>query len=68
MAAYRRLYEASPKLQEAFENSIIDSLATYSEMSKQALESSTIRAGLLKILLDEFGLWETLRQQEDVQM
>lgn len=56
-------FAASPKLLEAIQHSIMDSLETHEEMSKQALQSAVIQAGLLKLMLEDFGLWENLRNQ-----
>ena len=53
----------SPDLHQAVMNAIMDALSAHSTMSKQALDSLEVRAGLTRILLGPASLYETLRQQ-----
>lgn len=54
-------FSNSPDLGNEFTNAIMDALVSYSDMSKQALASEKIRAGLLEILLGPGQLYEALR-------
>ena len=56
-------FAASPKLQSAVESSIIDAMESHQSLSMQALQSPTVQAALLKLLLDQMGLYEALRAQ-----
>jgi type I restriction enzyme, R subunit len=51
----------SPNLQEELVRSIIDAMGAHQTMSKEALNSETIRARLLTVLLGPGELWEGLR-------
>ncbi|XXF77276.1 type I restriction endonuclease [Myxococcaceae bacterium GXIMD 01537] len=51
----------SPDLQSEIMNAIIGALDAHSLMSKQALNSETIRGGIKDILLNHALLWEALR-------
>ena len=53
----------SPDLDSEQMNAIMDALAAYSAMSKQALDSERVRSGLKSILLGPAGLYEALRQR-----
>jgi type I restriction enzyme R subunit len=53
----------SPDLQSEITNAIIEALDAHEAMSKQALNSETIRLGIKDILLNHAKLWETLRQK-----
>ncbi|MBB4199193.1 type I restriction endonuclease subunit R [Rhodoblastus sphagnicola] len=54
-------FSGSPDLTKALDEAIIDALAAHTEMSKQALSSEKVKAGLRDILLGPAGLWEALR-------
>ena len=41
----------------------MDALDAHSSMSKQALNSPTVREGMKDILLNYTGLWEALRER-----
>jgi type I restriction enzyme, R subunit len=56
----------SPNLQDELMKSIIDAMAAHESMSRQALNSETVRARLLTVLLGPGELWEGLRGREDV--
>jgi type I restriction enzyme R subunit len=51
----------SPDLKSELVNAIMGALDAHNAMSTQALNSSTVQAGLKDILLDHAQLWETLR-------
>ncbi len=51
----------SPNLQDELLKSIMDAMAAHESMSKQALNSETVRARLLTVLLGPGELWEALR-------
>ena len=51
----------SPDLTRELENALIASFDAHTKMSTQALNSATVRAGLLEMLLNLGGLWEALR-------
>ncbi len=53
----------SPDLQGEIMNAIIEALDAHESMSKQALNSETVRVGIKDILLNHAKLWETLRAQ-----
>jgi type I restriction enzyme, R subunit len=53
----------SPDLHQAVMNAIMDALSAHSTMSKQALDSAEVRAGLTRILLGPANLYEHLRAQ-----
>jgi type I restriction enzyme R subunit len=52
----------SPDLNKALLDAIMDALDAHTTMSKQALESETVREGLKSILLGPAQLYEALRQ------
>jgi type I restriction-modification system DNA methylase subunit len=52
----------SPSLNEVLMNAVIDSMAANQSMSKQVLNSETVRAQFLVALLGPGRLWEGLRQ------
>ena len=56
----------SPDLQTELTNAIIDALEAHTLMSKQALDSETVREGLKDILLNHAHLWEALRSKAGV--
>ena len=51
----------SPNLQDELMKAIMDAMAAHQTMSKQALGSETVQAGILSALLGPGALWETLR-------
>ena len=53
----------SPDLKSELMNAIIGALEAHTAMSTQALDSETVRAGLKDVLLNQVGLYETLRAQ-----
>ena len=54
-------FNSSPDLDRELEDAIMDALSAHSAMSKQALESATLRADLKAVLLGAGKLWEGLR-------
>lgn len=54
-------FSNSPDFATELTNAIIDALAAYTDMSKQALDSERVRAGLKDILLGPGQLYEALR-------
>ncbi|MDH1816173.1 hypothetical protein, partial [Comamonas aquatica] len=50
-----------PDLDSALTDAIIDAFDAYTSMSKQALDSERVRAGLKSILLGPAQLYESLR-------
>lgn len=54
-------FSNSPSLSEELQNAIMDAMAAHESMSKQALNSDTIQARILSVLLGPGGLWEALR-------
>jgi type I restriction enzyme R subunit len=52
----------SPNLREELLNAIIATMEAHGSMSRQALNSEVIQAGLLAVLLGPGGLWDSLRQ------
>jgi type I restriction enzyme R subunit len=52
----------SPNLRDELLNAIIATMEAHGSMSKQALNSDAIQAGLLAVLLGPGGLWEALRR------
>jgi type I restriction enzyme R subunit len=56
-------FEASPDLDAELENAIIDAFEAHQVMSRQALNSTVVRAGLKAILLGPAGLYEALKSQ-----
>lgn len=53
----------SPDLRAELMSAIIGALDAHTTMSKQALDSEAIRIGLRDVLLNQAGLYETLRQR-----
>ena len=53
----------SPDLQDEIMNAIIAALDAHTLMSKQALDSETVRSGIKDILLNHAQLWEALRSK-----
>jgi type I restriction enzyme, R subunit len=53
----------SPSLQDALVGAIIDAMSAHESMSKQALGSERVQAGILSTLLGPGALWETLRSE-----
>lgn len=51
----------SPSLQDALMGAIIDAMSAHQAMSKQALGSERVQAGILSALLGPGALWEALR-------
>ena len=56
----------SPNLQDELMKAIMDAMAAHQTMSKQALGSETVQAGILSALLGPGALWETLRSPGEV--
>lgn len=54
-------FSGSPDLMKELENAIIEALDAHNDMSTKALNSSEIKRGMLRILLDHSELWEKLR-------
>jgi type I restriction enzyme R subunit len=57
----------SPDLKTELMNAIIGALEAHTAMSTQALDSEAVRAGLKDVLLNQAGLYETLRTMTSVQ-
>lgn len=53
----------SPDLQHEFLNAIMGALGAHTSMSTQALDSEAVQRGIRDILLNNAGLWETLRAE-----
>ena len=53
----------SPALRQAILDAIIDAFDAHSSMSKQALDSDTVRNGLKDVLLGPGQLYEALRNK-----
>jgi type I restriction enzyme R subunit len=56
-------FAASPTLDNVLLDAIMGGLEAHQAMSKQALDSATVRAGLKSILLGPAQLYEALRGQ-----
>jgi type I restriction enzyme R subunit len=56
----------SPDLMPQLVNALIAAYDAHTSMSTQALNSETVRRGLLDILLNHAGLYESLREKGDV--
>lgn len=54
-------FAASPTLDDRLLGAIIDALEAHTSMSKQALDSASVRAGLKDVLLGPGQLYEQLR-------
>lgn len=59
-------FDNSPDLDSALTDAIIDAFGAYTSMSKQALDSERVRAGLKAILLGPAQLYEALRERGSV--
>lgn len=55
----------APNLLEELLNAIISSMEANGSVSRQALNSEAIQAGLLSVLLGPGALWERLRRGEE---
>ena len=53
----------SPDLRTELRNALMEALDAHTSMSSQALNSETVQAGILDILLNHARLWETLRDR-----
>ncbi len=53
----------SPDLRTELLNAIMGALDAHTDMSKQALNSTTVQRGMKDILLNHAGLWESLRER-----
>ncbi|MBR0676263.1 type I restriction endonuclease subunit R [Roseomonas alkaliterrae] len=60
----REQFGNSPNLREELQNAIIAAMEAHGSMSRQALNSEAIQAGLLAVLLGPGELWEGLRKGE----
>jgi len=58
----REQFSNSPNLREELLNAIIATMEAHGSMSRQALNSEVIQAGLLTVLLGPGALWEGLRK------
>lgn len=56
-------FASSPTLDEAILDAVMDALDAHQTMSRQALDSAKVRAGLKSILLGPAELYESLRSQ-----
>ena len=56
-------FAGSPDLDGELETAIIEAMDAHMVMSKQALNSAKVRAGIKDILLNHAGLWEELRER-----
>ena len=59
-------FRASPDLNAVVDNAVIDSLDAQQALSVQVLNSPEIRAGLIRILLNQLGLYERLKTRAGV--
>lgn len=59
-------FENSPALKSALVNAIIEAWDAHQEMSKQALDSTTIQDGLIGAMMGPGRLYETLRGQSSL--
>lgn len=57
----REQFANSPSLQDELMKAIMEAMAAHQEMSKQALNSERVQAGMLAALLGPGALWEALR-------
>jgi len=62
VANTKEQFAHSPTLPDELMNAVMDSMAANQTMSRQALDSDTIRTALLATLLGPGALWESLRQ------
>lgn len=56
-------FSNSPDLATEIMNAVMDALSAHTTMSKQALDSETVRSGLKDVLLGPSKLYESLRQR-----
>jgi type I restriction enzyme R subunit len=56
-------FDGSPDIDRELENAIVEAMDAHSLMSRQALESPSVRAELKATLLGAAGLWQALRQR-----
>ena len=56
-------FASSPDLDQQILNAVMDALASFTSMSRQALESAKIRMELKEILLGPVGLYEALKDK-----
>ena len=56
-------FSNSPDLKAELRNALMAALDAHTTMSTQALNSEAVQAGLLDILLNHAGLWESLRDR-----
>ncbi|CAH0164790.1 type I restriction endonuclease subunit R [Roseomonas sp. CECT 9278] len=61
----REQFVNSPNLREELLNAIISTMEAHGSMSRQALNSEAIQAGLLSVLLGPGALWERLRRGDE---
>jgi len=59
----KQQFGSSPALRLEHLNAIMDALDAHTTMSKQALNSASVREGMLDVLLNHLGLWEALRER-----
>ena len=59
-------FRASPDLHAVVDNAVIDSMDAQQALSVQVLNSPEIRAGLIRILLNQLGLYERLKTRAGV--
>src|SRR5579859_4712620 len=60
-------FASSPTLDEAILDAVMDALEAHQTMSRQALDSAKVRAGLKSILLGPAELYEALRGQSETE-
>jgi type I restriction enzyme R subunit len=65
MANTREQFGNSPNLREELLNAIMATMEAHGSMSRQALNSEAVQAGLLAVLLGPGELWEGLRKGEE---
>jgi type I restriction enzyme R subunit len=58
-------FAASPDLKKNLEQAIINAMEAHNTMSAQALNNPLIQLGILDILLNHVGLYESLRGQQN---
>ncbi|MBN8185061.1 type I restriction endonuclease subunit R [Roseibium aggregatum] len=58
-------FSSSPDLDQAVLDAVMDALEAHSAMSKQALDSKSVRDGIKDVLLGPGQLWEMLRAKAD---
>jgi type I restriction enzyme, R subunit len=65
VANTKEQFANSPSLQDELMKAIMDAMAAHHTMSKQALGSENVQAGILSALLGPGALWETLRSGQE---